>query len=177
MAHYPGAGVGGHCIPVDPYYMIEYAKSHGFHHDFLSLARRINNAMPEFTVDQLIAAMNEKQRALNGSVVAVLGLSYKPDIDDRRESPSYEILKLLKLHGATVRLFDPFVLDESDVKSLADALAGADAVVLATAHTAFKKITPAQLEKAGVQVIIDGRNSLKKDQFVKSSVLYKGIGR
>ncbi len=177
MAHYPGAGVGGHCIPVDPYYMIEYAKNHGFHHDFLSLARRINNAMPEFTVEQVIAGLNSKKRSLKGSTVTVLGLSYKPNIDDRRESPSYEIIKFLKRKGATVRRFDPFAPDESDAKSLGEAIRGAHAVVLATAHAAFRKLTPAHFEKSKVLVVVDGRNCLNKDQFAKSNVVYKGIGR
>lgn len=88
MPHYPGAGVGGYCIPVDPYYLIDYAKANGFYHDFLSLARRINDHMPAFTVSQLEAALNEKKIALHSSEVAVLGLAYKPNIDDCRGSAS-----------------------------------------------------------------------------------------
>ena len=80
MPHFPGCGVGGHCIPVDPYYLIQYAKNIGFNHDFLSLARRINEEMPEFTVQLLAKALNENKMVLNGTRVAVLGLAYKPEI-------------------------------------------------------------------------------------------------
>jgi UDP-N-acetyl-D-glucosamine dehydrogenase len=177
MAHFPGCGVGGHCIPVDPYYMIEYGKQHGFHHDFLSLARRINNAMPEFTVEQVVSALNEKKRSLKGATIAVLGLSYKPDIDDRRESPSYELIKLLKKRGADVRVYDPFVPEESDVKSLNEALKGAGVALIATAHSVFKKITPVILKKAGVDILVDGRNCLNKETFQKAGITYRGIGR
>src|SRR3989344_3666702 len=116
--HFPGCGVGGHCIPVDPYYLIEYAKDNGFHHDFLSLARRINNRMPQFTVDLVIDALNSKDIAIRGKKIAVLGLAYKADIDDCRESPSFEIVKHLRERGAEGSTFDPYVTKESTAKSL-----------------------------------------------------------
>ncbi|MEK7649371.1 MAG: nucleotide sugar dehydrogenase [Patescibacteria group bacterium] len=177
MPHYPGCGVGGHCIPVDPYYLIEYAKKNGFDHDFLALARRINNGMPHFAVEQLIAGLNEKKIAINGSRIAVLGLSYKADIDDCRESPSFEIIKILKEFGAEVVAYDPFVLDRSDVKTLEEALQGSIGVIVATAHSIFKKLTPDDLKKYGVRTIVDGRNCLEKDIFLDSNIIYNGIGR
>ena len=78
MAHYPGCGVGGHCIPVDPYYLIEYARKHGFQHDFLSMARKVNNKMPKYTADKVAEGLNKRKIAINGTKVAVLGLSYSP---------------------------------------------------------------------------------------------------
>ncbi|HGJ64060.1 TPA: nucleotide sugar dehydrogenase, partial [bacterium] len=177
MAHYPGCGVGGHCIPVDPYYLIEYAKNIGFHHDFLSLARRINEDMPDFTVQQLSKALNENKMAINGTKVAVLGLSYKPDIDDCRESPSFKIINILKKYGADLIVYDPFVLDKSNVDSLDKALRNTPAVIIATAHSIFKALSPNDFIGYGVNVIVDGRNCLPKDDFIKSGIVYKGIGR
>ncbi|MCK5211127.1 nucleotide sugar dehydrogenase [Candidatus Parcubacteria bacterium] len=177
MPHFPGCGVGGHCIPVDPYYLIEYAKKHGFNHDFLALARRINSQMPEYAVEQVRVGLNEKKQSINGAKVAVLGLAYKPDIDDYRESPSFGIIKSLKSFGAKVVSYDPFVPSKSSVKTLSEALKKADAVVIATAHTEFKKISPKKYKDNGVKVIVDGRNCLDKEKFQKAGLVYKGIGR
>ena len=177
LPHFPGCGVGGHCIPVDPYYLIEYAKQNGFEHDFLALARRINNGMPEFTARQAMMGMNERKLSLNGAKVAVLGLSYKAGIDDCRESPSFEVIEALRHYGAKVVAYDPFVLDRSDAKTLEEAVEGAQAVVIATGHDAFKNIAPAYLAERGVKVVVDGRNCLDKEAFVKAGLVYKGIGR
>lgn len=177
MAHYPGCGVGGHCIPVDPYYLIEYAKKVGFNHDFLSLARRINHNMPKFTIEQLTSALNLKSKSVKGSKVALLGLSYKADIDDCRESPAFEILEELHSLGADVKVFDPYVLEKSNSKSLEEALNFADAIVLATSHKEFRAITPELLKQSNIEVVIDGRNFLNKKSFEGTSIVYRGIGR
>lgn len=177
MAHFPGCGVGGHCIPVDPYYLIDYAKKNGFSHDFLKLARRINNHMPEFAVEQAKAGLSERGISIKGAKVAVLGLAYKPEIDDCRESPSFAIIKQLEKFGAKVVCYDPFVLKKSTVKTLAEAVNGAEAVIIATAHNAFKKLRPEYFIKNGISVIIDGRNCLIKEKFIKAKIIYKGIGR
>jgi UDP-N-acetyl-D-glucosamine dehydrogenase len=177
MAHYPSCGVGGHCIPVDPYYLIEYAEKNGFHHEFLSLARKINNHMPEFTVGQLVSGLNEKEKAPKGLFVAVLGLAYKANIEDCRESPSFEIIKHLAQIGVHVKTFDPHVPDKSSSLSLDDALDGSYAVIIATAHKEFKELEPEYFLKKGVQVIVDGNNCLDKDKFEKAGIVYRGIGR
>ncbi len=177
MAHYPGAGVGGHCIPVDPYYLIRYGKENGFEHHFLLTARRINNGMPQYTVKLLSKMFEKKNRELVGATVALLGLSYKRDIPDLRESPALEIEHLLKRAGANVRSYDPNILSRSTVKTLEEALEGADAAVIATAHTPFCELTPLQFSRAGVQFVLDGRNCLDKDSFKDSGITYHGIGR
>lgn len=177
MPHYPGVGVGGHCIPVDPYYLIDYAKQNGFSHEFLSLARRINDGMPKFAVDLTVKGLGEAGIAIKGATVAVLGLAYKPEIGDCRESPSFEIIKHLEAYGAKVVSFDPFVLDGSTVKTLDEAVKGADAIILATCHNVFKELEPDYLVKNGVKVIIDGRNCLPKAEFLAAGIIYKGIGR
>jgi len=177
MPHYPGCGVGGHCIPVDPYYLIEYARENGFNHKFLSLARRINLGMPRFAVDLLVKGLNEKKIAVKDARVVVLGLSYKPEVDDYRESPSFEIIKYLEEYGAHIAIYDPFVPEKSTASSLGEALERADAAIIATAHSCFKEISPDQFLEAGVAVVIDGRNCLPKEKFIKVGIIYKGIGR
>src|SRR5690606_32185414 len=109
MPHYPSIGVGGHCIPVDPYYLIEYARGLGFEHEFLSLARTINNSMPEFTVSQLVSGLDEIGVSLDKVKVAVLGLSYKANVADDRESPSHKVIHVLEKEGASVVSYDPYI--------------------------------------------------------------------
>lgn len=177
MRHSPGAGVGGHCIPVDPYYLIRYAKKNGFTHRFLSLARTINNEMPSFSVALLEEELKKKERPIEGARVALLGLSYKPDISDLRESPSFDIERILKARGATVRAFDPFARRSGDAETLEEALSGADAALVATAHRAFKALPPEYFLGRGVDVVVDGRNCLPQERFAASGVAYRGIGR
>ncbi len=177
MPHHPGCGVGGHCIPVDPYYLIEYANGYGFDHEFLRLARSINEGMPKYTVELLEEALNEIKKPLNGSKVALLGLSYKANVGDDRESPAYEIRHLLEEAGADLKAYDPFIKDGS-ASSLKTALDHAEAVVVATAHDEFKKLDSDLLAKAGIKVVIDGRNLLRARQpeLEKAGIIYKGIG-
>jgi UDP-N-acetyl-D-glucosamine dehydrogenase len=178
LPHYPGAGVGGHCIPVDPYYLIKAAEENGFTHRFLALAREINNSMPTFLARETAEELRRRGMEVSGAKVAVLGLAYKPDIDDCRESPSFKIVEGLRDQGMDVAAYDPHVPDLSDASSLDEVLAKKDVVVIATAHSAFvKKITPAYCAKKGVKIVIDGRNCIPKEGFLRSPVSYKGIGR
>lgn len=177
MPHYPSCGVGGHCIPVDPYYLIAEGRRNGFEHEFLSLARSINNRMPVFTVDLLERALQERGIALAGSRIAVLGLAYKGGIDDMRESPSHSIIAEIRTRNAKPIAYDPFVLHASDVQTLEEALAGAHGAIVATPHGVFKELTPALFRKSGVQVVIDGKNCLSKETFLDAGIAYRGIGR
>lgn len=178
MPHYPGCGVGGHCIPVDPYYLIEYASSHGFNHSFLRLARSINENMPQYTVDSLARLLNEVGKPLKGTSVALLGLSYKANIGDDRESPSYAILEALRAGGVQPIIYDPYITEGSTVDSLDKALANAEAVIIASAHDEFKAIDADLLSDNNVEVIVDGRNLLraKKDSIAAKGLHYHGIG-
>ncbi|MFH0969225.1 MAG: nucleotide sugar dehydrogenase [Patescibacteria group bacterium] len=177
MAHWPSCGVGGHCIPVDPYYLIERAKLSGFDHEFMKIARKVNLSMPEYTVELLQDALNEVKMPLKGTTVGVLGLSYKANVSDLRESPVKEIVKLLKENKSEVLVFDPYVLEKSSVKSLGELLKKSDAILLATDHNEFKKINPENLKKNGIKVVIDGKNCLDKEAIKKMGIVYKGIGR
>ncbi len=179
MAHYPSCGIGGHCIPVDPYYLVEYAKkTSGFDHKFLSLALEINRNMPAYTVDLLQDALNEVKLPMNGTRVGVLGLAYKANIDDMRESPALDVIKHLNEHHCVVETFDPYVLKDSTQKTLDGILGACDALILTANHTAFvDMLTPELLNKHGIRVIVDGKNCLDKALFKEASIVYKGIGR
>jgi nucleotide sugar dehydrogenase len=177
MPHWPSCGVGGHCIPVDPYYLIERAKLSGFDHEFMKIARKVNLSMPEYTIELLQDALNEIKMPLNGTTIGILGLSYKANVSDLRESPVKELIKLLKKNKANVLVFDPFVLEESTAKSLAELFKKSDAILLATDHNEFKKIDTQLFKKYGIKVVIDGKNCLEKNALKKLGIIYKGIGR
>jgi nucleotide sugar dehydrogenase len=174
MAHYPSLGVGGHCIPVDPYYLIEYARGYGFEHEFLSLARSINNHMPEFTVGRLVEGLSEAGMPVKGSKVVILGLSYKADVADDRESPSYKVIKILEQKGADVSCYDPYLPLKSDFRDLKEAVAGKDAIILAASHKEFMKINPSSIT---AKVFVDGKNALDSKRFISAGIIYKGVGR
>jgi UDP-N-acetyl-D-glucosamine dehydrogenase len=178
MPHFPGCGVGGHCIPVDPYYLIRYGRDNGFEHRFLVEARRINSGMPKYTVDLLKEAMSARlKRPLSGSSVALLGLSYKRDVPDLRESPALVIRDELMKAGAEVIAYDPFLPDRSNVRNLGEALEEADAAVVATDHSMFRTLSPEEFEEHGIEVVVDGRNCLSKESFLAHGLDYRGIGR
>jgi UDP-N-acetyl-D-glucosamine dehydrogenase len=111
MAFYPGPGLGGHCIPIDPFYLTWKAREYNYHTRLIELAGEINNSMPEFVVTRSLDILNKYAKSLNGSKVLVLGVAYKKDIDDVRESPSLPIITMLKDKGAEVTVVDPYVTD------------------------------------------------------------------
>ena len=177
LPHYPGAGVGGHCIAVDPYYLIAKAKERGFIHDFLILARKINEGMPCYTVQLLEQKLTTLKKSLSGAKVGVLGLAYKGNVDDTRESPAWEVIHILKDKGAKVEVFDPYVPSESSAQSLGDLFGKVEYVVLVTNHSQFKEMDYSLLKKSGIKVVIDGRNCLDKEKITSLGILYHGIGR
>jgi len=166
MPFYPGPGLGGHCIPLDPFYLSWKAAEHGMWTRFIELAGEINTQMPRFVISRLAAALNQEGKALKGSRVLVLGLSYKANIDDCRESPSFELLEQLADAGACVEYCDPYFpeapptrkynLNLRSVPCAAEAFAGFDALVVVTAHDEFKD--PGLYRD--VKLVIDSRNML-----------------
>lgn len=109
MPFYPGPGLGGHCIPIDPFYLTWKAREYGQHTRFIELAGEINTAMPGYVVNRVAEALNDRQKAIKGSSILVLGLAYKPNVDDERESPSYVLMEMLHGRGARVSYHDPYV--------------------------------------------------------------------
>jgi len=144
---HPGPGLGGHCIPVDPFYLAWKAREHGATTRFIELAGEINTAMPEYVLRKLVEGLNRRGRALRGARILVLGVAYKPDVDDTRESPALFLIDLLTRQGARVRYHDPFVpilgrfrkyaFDLRSVPLSARTLAGSDAVLVVTDHSSF----------------------------------------
>lgn len=177
IPHFPGCGIGGHCIPVDPYYLIEKASQIGFDHKFLKLAREINNSMPEYTIDVLRKTLNDHKMCVNGTNIGVMGLAYKPNIDDMRESPALEIIELLEEQGAEMHIFDPFVPDESNVDNFDQLLERSDVLVLVTNHEEFLNFDLNKLKQHNIKIIIDGRNCLDGNTITELGIKYKGIGR
>jgi UDP-N-acetyl-D-glucosamine dehydrogenase len=169
MAFYPGPGLGGHCIPIDPFYLTWKAREYGKATKFIELAGEINTAMPEYVIHRTADALNAQKKAINGSRVLVVGLAYKPDVDDDRESPSYHLLDMFKARGAEVSYYDPHVPvirmtrehgHWAGTKSVAwdkASISSFDAVVIATAHKAVNHADLAQWAKA----IVDTRNAMK----------------
>jgi UDP-N-acetyl-D-glucosamine dehydrogenase len=166
MPFYPGPGLGGHCIPIDPFYLSWKTKQSGIEARFIELAGYINGQMPHFVVDKIQNALNEHSKPLKGSRVHVLGVAYKRDIDDVRESPALDIIHLLEKHGAKVTYSDPFVpklradgilQHAMDAIDPARGAAEADCVVIVTDHKAFNYASI--LERA--PLIVDTRNALK----------------
>ena len=147
VPYYPGPGLGGHCIPIDPFYLTWKAREFGMHTRFIELAGEINTAMPAYVVQKTADALNDVGKPLKGSRVLVLGIAYKKNVDDMRESPSVEVMELLRDKGADVQYSDPFfaafprmrrhAFALSNTAISAEALAGFDAVILATDHDSF----------------------------------------
>jgi nucleotide sugar dehydrogenase len=177
MPHWPSCGVGGHCIPVDPYYLIERAKENGFDHKFLRSARAINNSMPLYTVELLQDALNKVEKPFKNTSIGILGLSYKANVGDLRESPALKIIELLKEREANINIFDPYVLDKSTAPDLNTLLDSVDAIVITADHKEFKEISPEVLKNKNISVVIDGKNCLDKDKIQELGIIYRGIGR
>ncbi|MDT7041520.1 nucleotide sugar dehydrogenase [Candidatus Nitronereus thalassa] len=144
MAFYPGPGVGGHCIPLDPYYLAWKSKEYDLHTRFIELAGEINENMPYYVMGKLQRILNEKKKCLNGAKILVLGVTYKADIEDPRESPATKVMELLQKEGACLSYADPFtpslVIDGKQYKAVdltADELAQCDCALILTAHSAF----------------------------------------
>jgi len=143
QAFYPGPGLGGHCIPLDPYYLSWKAREYGFHTSMIESSMMINDRMPEYIVDRSSGILNKDKKSLNGSKVLVLGVAYKQDIDDYRESPALEVIEILENKGANVEFYDPYIFEYSyegkikkgSVKLTAEILKEADLVLVTTCHS------------------------------------------
>ena len=172
MPFRPGPGLGGHCIPIDPFYLTWKAREYDFHTEFIELAGKINSQMPYFCVAKLARALNEHEKALKGSRVLVIGVAYKADVNDMRESPALKVISLLHERGARVSYHDPHVphlepghgLDRamSSVSLTDEALAESDAVVVVTAHSGidWQRVADA------APLVVDFRNAVPRGENV-----------
>ena len=175
---YPGAGVGGHCIAVDPEWLNAASKKAGYIPEIINLARDTNNGMPEYTVSILQDLLNECGLPLKGTGIAVLGVSYKRNVDDPRESPFYEIRRLLESKGARLHVYDSWYKKENTVETLEEALLESKAILIVTEHTdIIDKLKSYDFDGTAIKVVVDGRNCLSSETIEKWKVLYRGIGR
>jgi UDP-N-acetyl-D-glucosamine dehydrogenase len=165
MPFYPGPGLGGHCIPIDPFYLSWKARQSGFECRFIELAGQVNGAMPEYVVERVIDALNEVRKAVNGSRIHVYGVAYKRDVGDMRESPALDVIELLARRGAEISYSDPWVPILKESGRTFEAVAEADAlrhrpdcVVICTDHSAFDWKA---LVDSGVP-IVDTRDALRQ---------------
>jgi len=169
MPFYPGPGLGGHCIPIDPFYLSWKAKEAGFEARFIELAGQVNSSMPHYVADKVGLALNSRRKAVNGSKVLVLGIAYKRDIDDIRESPALDVMGVLRGRGAEVAYTDPYVprlsarawagdRDLASVEITRESLASFDCVVILTDHKAFDFGAIVD----GADLVVDSRNAVKR---------------
>jgi UDP-N-acetyl-D-glucosamine dehydrogenase len=170
MPFYPGPGIGGHCIPLDPHYLSWKARQHGFDSRFITLAEEINSSMPKYVADLVRDAMDEMGRPMKGSKILILGVAYKKDIDDMRESPALSVIDLLRSRGAEVSYHDPFVPEVtfdhaytigdgeplSNTELTEDLISGSDCVVICTEHSGVDYSRVCSLAR----IIVDTRNAL-----------------
>ncbi len=175
-AYYPGPGLGGHCIPIDPFYLTWKAREYGLHTRFIELSGEVNRAMPEYVVGKVTKALNDRFKSLKGSRLLVLGIAYKKNVDDMRESPAVEVMELLRAAGAEVAYSDPHVpvfpkmrehhFDLASIALTPQAVASYDAVVLTTDHAKFDY----EMVRTHAQVIIDSRGVYRTaaDNIVKA---------
>src|SRR4051794_36174857 len=178
MPFYPGPGLGGHCIPIDPFYLTWKAREYGQHTRFIELAGEINTRMPEHVVHRVADALNTQCKAINGSKILILGLAYKPNVDDERESPSYVLMKLLSEGGADVAYYDPYVpvikptrehpqfAGRKSVDWNRVTIENFDLVLIATNHSAVN------YHELGdwAQCIVDTRNAMTSVQLARGKV-------
>lgn len=173
MPFYPGPGIGGHCIPLDPHYLSWKARQHGFDSQFISLAEQINSGMPRYVAGLVRDALNDAQKSVKGSKLLILGVAYKKDIDDMRESPALSIIDLLRSRGAEITYHDPFVpevtfdhaytigdgepLYNTDLTD--DLIKNSDCVIICTDHSTIDYHRVCQL----APLIVDTRNALNED--------------
>ena len=165
QAFYPGPGLGGHCIPLDPYYLTWKAREFGFHTSMIENSMIINDKMPEYTVDRAASVLNEHKKALNGSKVLVLGVAYKNNIDDYRESPALNVIDILKERGAVTDFYDPWIpkykrngeWHEGISEINADIIKGYHLILVATAHDAYDY----EMIRKNAVAIFDTRNAFK----------------
>ncbi len=181
--YFPGAGVGGHCLPVDPYYLVKKADELGYHAKIITAGRSINDYMPHHVFELLVEALNQNMRAVKNSHIVILGLSYKENVGDLRESPVKKLIAAIGKMEAKITVIDPFiaaadiqkmgVLPGKDVYATAQ---GSDAIILMTAHDEFRNLDFARLARLmRTKVIIDGRRAFDPEEM--KGFTYRAIGR
>lgn len=165
QAFYPGPGLGGHCIPLDPYYLSWKAREYGFHTSMIESSMMVNDRMPEYCVERAMAILNRHKKALNGSKVLVLGVAYKNDIDDYRESPAIKVIEELEKVGADVDFYDPWIAEYKDKGEIHKGIEKIDEKIIAAYDIAVITAAHSNVDydmiQANAKAIFDTRNAMK----------------
>jgi len=184
QVHYPGSGVGGPCLPINSYQLINLAKHTGFETlKIVDVARKINESMPQHTIDLLNDAFNEAGKSITGSTITILGISYKPDVKDIQLTPAEQVIDKIKKLNATIRIYDPYfknteVFDLKTENNLISAITDSDAIILITPHKEFHDLEPTFLQsRMRLGIVIDSRCTINQNDAKKAGLIYRGIGR
>jgi len=186
LAHYPGPGVGGHCIPKDPFYLVYQARKAGLPMRMISVAESINSEMPRRTIERLMSTLNGRKTNSKNLTVALWGISYKGGVRDMRKSPSVELLKILKRLDIKIVIYDPLVeritvgsVEYASSSSILDSVEGADALVIVTNHLAFRDVDLSEVRvRMNVDpILFDTRNLREREECEKAGFTYLATGR
>jgi nucleotide sugar dehydrogenase len=182
--HYPGAGVGGPCLPVNSYQMLNIAKKHTNDFKIVRISRQVNEHMPDHVLELIEDGFANAKKSLQGSTIVILGISYKPNVKDVQLSPAEKIIEKLRQRKAIVKVYDPYyksekVFDLTIENDLSGAITQADAIVLVTAHDEFQEIEPSFLvsKMKKTPIIIDSRGVIDDRAAKKAGAIFRGLGR
>jgi len=177
--YYPGAGVGGECLPCDPYYLTHKAEELGIHSKVILAGRGVNDSMPYHVLDLLIDALNEHERSIKNSKIVVMGLAYKENVGDVKGSPSAVLIIELENRGADIWILDPYVesTNTPPENEMYEIMKGADAIVIMTAHKEFKELSFTKIQEGmRTPILIDGRRMIRPDIAKELEFTYRGVG-
>lgn len=183
QVHYPGAGVGGPCLPVNSYQMLNLAKRVNEDLSIVKAGRTINESMPDHVVGMLDDGFLEAKKNMKDSEILILGVSYKPDVKDIQLTPAESIAKKLQINGARVKIYDPYfksseIFGIKTENNLVDALTNTDAVVIVTAHKEFHDLEPTFLStKMRTPIVVDSRGVMDQHAAKKANLIFRGLGR
>ena len=182
QVHYPGSGVGGPCLPINSYQLLNTAKRTGSNLSIIESGRKINEKMPEHVINLVTNAFNEIQESLDKSHVLILGISYKPNVKDIQLTPAEEIIKKLKNNGAIVHIYDPYFVSTETFgikveNSIEDIISEVDATIIVTAHDEFKKLDISLFEKMKHPILVDTRGIIDPIIAKQKQLVFRGLGR
>jgi len=183
QVHYPGAGVGGPCLPINSYQLLNTAKRIGSNLSIIESGRKINEKMPQHVIDLTIDAFKESKKSIKNSEILILGISYKPDVKDIQLTPAEHIINKLKTLGANVHIYDPYftsnkIFDIDVIESISDKLLKKmDAAIIVTAHQEFKKFDVSNFSKMQTPILIDTRGIIDPVDVKNSMLIFRGLGR
>jgi nucleotide sugar dehydrogenase len=180
--HYPGAGVGGPCLPINSYQLLNAARRVGVKLDMIEAGRQINEKMPEHVIELTLDAFKEHNKSIQNSDVLVLGISYKPDVKDIQLTPAEHIIEKLQKLGVNVHIYDPYfssgqIFGINVEENLDVIISKVDAAIIVTAHKEFKKITTSTFNQMKSPILIDTRGIIDPTEAQRAKLIFRGLGR